>query len=133
MPSPISVSVKNITNPLGGPLFIPRGGATNISMICSVTLNRLVNIPVTVTYTWIGKNYIAVKSIAHADSTESNNTITIYTLTLEDAGAYTCRVDVNSTNPFIDGTGTSMNTTNVALCKLEMKLVFHLLHVMHDS
>ena len=122
MPRLISVSVKNITNPDGGPLFIPRGGNTNISLICSVTLDMLVNIPVNVTYTWSGNNFAedGAAPIVHTDSTdtESSNTIIIYNLTVEDAGAYSCKVDVNSTNPFIDGTGTDMSTTNVALCKL---------------
>ena len=122
MPRLISVSVKNITSPDGGPLFIPRRGTTNISLICIVTLNMLVNIPVNVTYTWSGNNFAknGVASIVHADSTdtESSNTITINNLTVEDAGAYTCKVDVDSINPFIDGRGTDMSTINVALCKL---------------
>lgn len=118
MPSPISISVKNTTNPDGGPLFIPKGNTTSISLICDITLSTLVDIPVKISYRWTGNNFSedGVQSIEH-DSTESNNTITVDALTLDKAGVYTCEVAVSSTNTFIIETGTSMSTTNVALCK----------------
>ncbi len=118
MPNPITVSTNNLTNPGGGPLFIPRGSMIeSISLICIVTLHNLVDIPVIIGYTWSGNNFTKYYSV-DSNSINSNNTITINNLTLENAGIYTCRVDVNSTNTFITETGTKMNTTNVALCKL---------------
>lgn len=120
MPDPINVSTNNLTNPGGGPLFIPRDIMTHsISLTCIVTLHSLVDIPVNVSYRWTGTNFTkhSAESIEH-NSTKSSNTITINALTVEDAGAYSCKVDVNSINPFIDGTGSNMSTTNVALCKL---------------
>ena len=118
MPNPVSVSVKNITNPDGGPLFIPRGITTNVSLACSVTLSMLVDIPVTINYGWTGKKFMknSEKSIRNNTDTDM---ITISPLSLEKAGVYTCKVTVrsNSTNMFIVGAGTSISTTNVALCK----------------
>ena len=118
MPSSVKVSVRNTTNPDGGPLFIPKEGTTNISLICDVTLNTFVDIPVNVSYSWSGNNFSKdmVESIEH-NSTKSNNAITFNALTLENAGVYICEVVVSSTNTFIVGTGTGMNTTNLALCK----------------
>ena len=113
MPSPDRVSVESITSP-SGLQFIPNRVRTDARLICNVTLNMLVDIPVTITYTWTGPH-------REGQIQQSSSVATISSLTLEDAGVYTCAVDVRSTNPFIDGTGTSMDTTNVALCKLEIK------------
>ena len=88
-----------------------------ISLICNVTLHTLVDVPVTISYTWSGENFPKYYNV-DSNSINSSNTLIINNLTLENAGVYTCQVDVNSTNPFITGTGTMMSTTNVALCKL---------------
>lgn len=117
MPDPFKVSTHNLTNPDGGPLFIPRGSMTHsILLICTVTLHRLVDIPVTIGYTWTGENF--TNHSVDSNSINSSNTLIINNLTLKNAGVYTCQVDVNSTNPFITGTGTMMSTTNITLCKL---------------
>ena len=121
MPDPISVSTENITNPEGGPLFIPRGDTTNISLICSVILNMLVDVPVTINYRWT-RNDLASNTeefIGNFTTTNRNMVTIISPLTPEKAGVYTCKVTVMpaSTSMFIDGIGKHNNTTKVALCK----------------
>ena len=119
VPPPISVFTDNITNPNGGPLFIPRGVTTNISLVCSVILDTLVDVPVTLNYHWTRNDLVIPITTEEYIGDYSANMVTISPLTLEKAGVYTCDVTVTSTSTsmFIDGTGKLSNATNVVLCK----------------
>ncbi len=117
MPDPIRVSINN---PSGGPLFIPRGVTTNISLICSVTLDALINVPVIVNYHWSRSDFASntMEFIGQYNAT-GPNMVTISPLTLQKAGVYTCVVIImpTPTSMLIEGTGRHSSTTNVSLCK----------------
>ena len=117
VPDPFRVSINN---PGGGPLFIPRGVTTNMSLICSVTLNTLIDVPVSVNYRWSRSDFASnsMESVGQYTAT-GPNMITISPLTLQKAGVYTCEVTVMPTpaNMFIEGTSGHTSTTNVSLCE----------------
>ena len=115
VPDPIRVSINN---PSGGPLFIPRGVTTNISLICSVILDPLIDIPVRVNYHWYRSDFPR-NSMSKFIGQYNVNMTTISLLTLQKAGVYTCEVTVMPTpaNMFIEGTGGHTSTTNVSLCE----------------
>lgn len=120
VPSPVSVYVENITNPEGGPLFISSEVTSHISLVCTVTLSALLDIPVSVEFKWTGPKGYASDSTQSIMQHTITDMVTISPLALENAGVYVCEATImksNPTNIYIVGTGTSESTTNVALCK----------------
>jgi hypothetical protein len=129
VPDPIRVSINN---PSGGPLFIPRGVTTNVSLICSVTMDALIDVPVIINYRWSGSHFAnnSMEFIEEYNATVTGqNMITISPLTLQKAGVYACEVTImpTPTSMLIQETGGHSSTTIVSLCKFIYYYINYLL------
>ena len=121
MPDPDTVEVE-VTNTQNMPIFLPRTADTDINLTCTVILESVVDIPVTVQTEWSRVDSFQRNADTHTDALNTySSMITIRSIDITNAGEYRCHATVNtvssSSRRYVTGEGNRTGATTLSLCE----------------
>ena len=105
--------------------------ASDVTLVCTVELNTLVDVPVTVTIMWTGPARFTINNnaaqLAAGSSSTYTSTTTVRSFGRDESGIYTCLATISSVSSFLRDSMAS-TSTRVTVGNIMFTLLLHFLY-----